>query len=142
MANQNTMNQGGNFPLDDLCYDLITVIHKKSKALEAYDKYMRDAQNDNELRQLLEQIRQQDMQQVPDRRDGLLRMRDLPAHHQHQEKAEEQKKQRRNAVLNADDLMIGGENVFAPETELFVLGLMYSRMRDGVRGCLHISVYS
>src|SRR5437764_23127 len=46
MANQNASNQGGNFPLSDLCYDLITVIHEKSKALEAYDKYMRDAQND------------------------------------------------------------------------------------------------
>ena len=64
MANQNAANPSGNFPLDNLCYDLITVIHQKSKALEAYDKYMRDAQNDNELRQLLEQIRQQDMQQV------------------------------------------------------------------------------
>ena len=64
MANQNASNQGGNFPLSDLCYDLITVIHEKSKALEAYDKYMRDAQNDNEVRQLLEQIRQQDTQQV------------------------------------------------------------------------------
>jgi ferritin-like metal-binding protein YciE len=64
MANQNVSNQSGNFPLNDLCYDLIAVIHKKSKALEAYDKYMRDAQNDNELRELLEQIRQQDMQQV------------------------------------------------------------------------------
>ena len=64
MANQNASNQGGNFPLSDLCYDLITVIHEKSKALEAYDKYMRDAQNDNEVRQLLEQIRQQDTEQV------------------------------------------------------------------------------
>ena len=64
MANQNAANQSGNFPLDNLCYDLITVIQEKSQALEAYDKYMRDAQNDNELRQLLEQIRQQDMQQL------------------------------------------------------------------------------
>ena len=64
MANQNMSNQSGNFPLDNLCYDLITIIHEKSKALEAYDKYLRDAQNDNELRQLLEQVRQQDTQQV------------------------------------------------------------------------------
>ncbi len=64
MAEQNASNQSGNFPLDDLCYDLIAVIHKKSKALEAYDKYLRDAQNDNEIRQLLEQIRQQDTEQV------------------------------------------------------------------------------
>lgn len=64
MANQNVPKPGGQFPLDDLCYDLITVIHAKSKALEAYDKYLKDAQNDNEVRQLLEQIRQQDRQQV------------------------------------------------------------------------------
>jgi len=64
MANQNASNQGGNFPLDNLCYDLITIIHEKSKALEAYDKYLKDAQNDNELRQLFEQVRQQDTQQV------------------------------------------------------------------------------
>ena len=64
MANQSMSNQGGNFPLDNLCYDLITIIHEKSKALEAYDKYLRDAQNDNEVRQLLEQVRQQDTQQV------------------------------------------------------------------------------
>jgi ferritin-like metal-binding protein YciE len=74
MANQNASNQGGNFPLDDLCYDLITVIHQKSKALEAYDKYMKDAQNDNELRQLFEQVRQQDTQQVQQLKQHLGRL--------------------------------------------------------------------
>jgi ferritin-like metal-binding protein YciE len=74
MANQNVSNQSGDFPLDDLCYDLITVIHQKSKALEAYDKYLRDAQNDNELRQLLEQVRQQDMQQVQQLKQHLGRL--------------------------------------------------------------------
>ena len=64
MANQNVSKPSGQIPLDDICYDLITVIHEKSKALEAYDKYLSDAQNDNEVRQLLEQIRQQDQQQV------------------------------------------------------------------------------
>ena len=64
MANQNAPNQGGNFPLDNLCYDLITIIQNKSQALEAYDKYLKDAQNESELRQLLEQIRLQDTQQV------------------------------------------------------------------------------
>ena len=74
MANQNASNQSGNFPLDNLCYDLIAVIYEKSKALEAYDKYLRDAQNDNEIRQLLEQIRQQDMQQVQQLQQHLGRM--------------------------------------------------------------------
>jgi ferritin-like metal-binding protein YciE len=74
MANQNATNPGGNFPLDDLCYDLITVIHQKSKALEAYDKYLRDAQNDNEVRQMLEQIRQQDTEQVQQLKQHLGRL--------------------------------------------------------------------
>ena len=74
MADQNAPNQGGNFPLDDLCYDLITVIHQKSKALEAYDKYLRDAQNDNEVGQLLEQIRQQDTDHVQQLKQHLGRL--------------------------------------------------------------------
>jgi ferritin-like metal-binding protein YciE len=64
MANQMASNQSGNFPLDNLCYDLITIIQNKSQALAAYDKYLQDAQSNHELRQLLEQIRQQDTQQV------------------------------------------------------------------------------
>jgi len=74
MANQNASNQSGNFPLDDLCFDLITVIHEKSKALEAYDKYLRDAQNDNEVRQMLEQIRQQETEQVQQLKQHLGRL--------------------------------------------------------------------
>lgn len=74
MANQNASNQSGNFPLDNLCYDLITIIQKKSKALEAYDKYLQDAQNESELRQLLEQIRQQDTQQVQQLQQHLSRL--------------------------------------------------------------------
>ena len=74
MANQNASNQPGNFPMGDLCYDLITVVHQKSKALEAYDKYLDDAQNDNEIRQLLEQIRQQDTEQVQQLKQHLGRL--------------------------------------------------------------------
>jgi DNA-binding GntR family transcriptional regulator len=54
----------GQFVLDNLTYDLITIIHEKSKALEAYDKYDRDAQEHQEIRQLLQQIRQQDEQAI------------------------------------------------------------------------------
>jgi hypothetical protein len=68
MANQGATKQsgqgqsGGYFPLDDLTYDLVTVLYEKSKGLEAYDKYIRDAQNDQQARQLFEQMRQQDEQ--------------------------------------------------------------------------------
>jgi hypothetical protein len=68
MANQPTtqsnqqanQQSGGKFPLDNLSYDLITIIHEKSKGLEAFDKYVRDAQGNERVRQSLEKIRQQD----------------------------------------------------------------------------------
>jgi len=53
---------GGNFPLDNLTYDLVTIIYEKSKGLEAFDTYMRDAQGNQELSNLLQQMHQQDAQ--------------------------------------------------------------------------------
>lgn len=60
MSNQS----GQKFPLDNLTYDLVTMLYEKSKGLEAMDKYMRDAQGNQELSQLLQQIRQQDEQTI------------------------------------------------------------------------------
>ncbi len=54
----------GNFPLDNLTFDLITVIYEKSKGLEAYERYIRDAQGDQQVRQVLEQIRNEDQQHI------------------------------------------------------------------------------
>ncbi len=54
----------GNFPLDNLTFDLITVIYEKSKGLEAYERYIRDAQSDQQIRQVLEQIRNEDQQHI------------------------------------------------------------------------------
>lgn len=64
MSNQGGMGSGGNFPLDNLTYDLITILYEKSKGLEAYDKYQRDAQGNQEISNLLQQIRRQDEQHV------------------------------------------------------------------------------
>ncbi len=50
----------GNFPLDDLTYDMITLLYEKSKGLQAYDKYLQDAQSSPPCMQLLQQLRQQD----------------------------------------------------------------------------------
>jgi hypothetical protein len=55
-------------------------------------------------------------------------MRNLPTHHQHQTKAEKQKSQRGDAVLNADDLVVGGKDVRAPEARIFVMLCMDSGM--------------
>lgn len=57
---QATKRGGEDFPLDNLTFNLITIMHKKSKAIEAYDKYLEDAQADEEIRELIEEIRSQD----------------------------------------------------------------------------------
>jgi hypothetical protein len=51
-------------------------------------------------------------------------MGDLPAHEEHQEEPKQQKEKGGDAVLNADDLMVGGENVFAPEPQILVVGFV------------------
>jgi hypothetical protein len=69
---QTQQGQGtGRSPLDNLTYDLVTVLHEKCKGLEAYDKYLSDAQSNSEARQLLEKIRQADTQHVQQLRDCL-----------------------------------------------------------------------
>lgn len=55
-------------PIDDLAYDLVTVLHQKSKALEAYDKYIGDCGGNPEVKQLFEQLKQEDTRAV-----GMLR---------------------------------------------------------------------
>ena len=54
---------------------------------------------------------------VPDHRQGRSWIGQLPAHHHHQGKAEEQKDQPADAVPDADNFVVGGENVFPPKTE-------------------------
>jgi hypothetical protein len=57
-------NGGQKYPLDDLAYDLMMIITKKSKALEAMDKYIQDAQKNNRVKESLEKIRRQDQESV------------------------------------------------------------------------------
>ena len=57
-------SQGGRFPLDNLSFDLITIVHEKSKALEAYDWYLQDAEDEPEIRDVLEKIQDQDRQSI------------------------------------------------------------------------------
>jgi len=67
------MAQQGNYPLDDITFDLITILHEKSKGLEAYDKYLRDAQSDQQLRQVLERIRDEDQRHIQELQEHLQR---------------------------------------------------------------------
>lgn len=41
-------------PIDDLTYDVVTIIYEKTKGLEAYEKYLEDASDDEELLEVLE----------------------------------------------------------------------------------------
>jgi hypothetical protein len=54
----------GTSPIDNLTYDLITVIQAKAEGLAAFDKYMQDAQGNQQATQLFQQIRQQDSQYI------------------------------------------------------------------------------
>jgi bacterioferritin (cytochrome b1) len=51
-------------PLDNLTYDIVTMLHAKSQALEAYDSYIEDAQQDPDTVRLLEDIRRHDEEDV------------------------------------------------------------------------------
>src|SRR5690349_10958630 len=48
-------------------------------------------------------------------------MRDAPAHDQHQAETKKQERQSGDGVLNADHLVIGGENPFPPEPGFVVI---------------------
>jgi hypothetical protein len=52
----------GQFPVDNLTYDLISIFHTKLEGLAAYQKYWQDAQGDQECQQLFQQLQQQDRQ--------------------------------------------------------------------------------
>lgn len=57
-------DSAGGKPLSDLAYDVIAILHEKSQALEAYDDYLEDAEENDEVRELLEDIREQDEENV------------------------------------------------------------------------------
>ena len=59
-----SQTQSQKFALDNPTYDLISVLYQKSKGLEAFEKYLKDFQGENEIRQELEQIREDDFRHV------------------------------------------------------------------------------
>jgi hypothetical protein len=61
-------------PIDDLTYDVITILHEKTKGLEAYEKYIDDASDDEELLQLLETSRDNDRECVEQLQEHLARL--------------------------------------------------------------------
>ena len=50
----------GSSPISNLTYDLIAALHNKLEAVTAYDKYLSDAQGDDQCRKLFQQLQQDD----------------------------------------------------------------------------------
>ena len=64
-------NRGDAGKLDDLTYNVITVLHKKSEGLEAYEQYLQDAEGNEEVYAIFEELRDQDQQAIGRLRDCL-----------------------------------------------------------------------
>lgn len=52
------------FPLSNMQYDVVNVIAEKSKALQAYDRYIRDSIPNSELVQVFEKIQSDDRRHI------------------------------------------------------------------------------
>ncbi len=57
-------NNTERFPLNDQTYDLISILHHKSKALAAYEGYLSDVQPDTQLTQILVEIKHDEMRHL------------------------------------------------------------------------------
>ena len=63
----------GSSPVDNLTYDLITSLNNKLEAITAYDKYLKDAQGDQQCQQIFQQMLQDDKKHVEALRQELTR---------------------------------------------------------------------
>jgi len=63
-------------PISDLLYDWLTILQSKAEGLNAYEKYVRDAEKENsqECVQLLRRLHQQDAAMVQEIKDHVTRM--------------------------------------------------------------------
>ncbi len=50
----------GNSPVNNLTYDLVTALQNKLQAITAYDKFLKDAQGDEQCTKLFQQMQQDD----------------------------------------------------------------------------------
>jgi hypothetical protein len=62
------------FPLSNAAYDIIVIIHEKSKAIQAYGTYLADLQHDTALRQALVEIRHDEQRHVDKLKSHLPRL--------------------------------------------------------------------
>jgi hypothetical protein len=63
-------------PISDLMYDWLTVLQSKAEGLNAYEKYIQDAERENatECVELFRRLHDQDVQMVHEIKDHLTRM--------------------------------------------------------------------
>jgi len=63
-------------PISDLLYDWLTVLQSKAEGLNAYEKYIRDAEKENctECVQLLRKLQQQDAAMAQEVKDHILHL--------------------------------------------------------------------
>lgn len=52
------------FPLSNMQFDVVNVITEKSKALQAYDRYIRDCMPNTDLVQVFEKIKSDDRRHI------------------------------------------------------------------------------
>jgi len=52
------------YPISDLQFDIAMIVTEKSKALQAYDKYISDAKANEKLMKIFEQIKIEDKKHV------------------------------------------------------------------------------
>ena len=71
-SSRSNVSSSSDFPLDNNTYNVITVIHEKSKGLEAFDQYLEDA--DEELREIFNEIREQDTRAIEQLQEHLRRL--------------------------------------------------------------------
>lgn len=57
--------------IDDLTYDIVTLLQKKAKALAAFETYLEDARDDEDVHDLFAQMRRQEEEHVRLLRDVL-----------------------------------------------------------------------
>ena len=63
-------------PISDLMYDWLTVLQSKAEGLNAYEKYIRDAEKQNapECVEMFRKLHEQDARQVEQIRDHVMQM--------------------------------------------------------------------
>lgn len=62
------------FPLSNAAYNVIAIIHNKSKAIDAYSKYIDDVQSDTALRQAIITIRHDEQRHIETLKAHLVRL--------------------------------------------------------------------